>query len=402
MSNVPTPQFTPNGLVVPPESEVRAGWWADFQGAFGGNLNPSDATPQGQLVTALSAISGAGNDLFLEYVNQVDPARADGRMQEAIARIYYLERLPAVATVVTATCTGAEGTTIAAGALAQATDGTIYQCLSPVTIPSTGSIAATFQAIVTGPIQCPAGALNAIYRVIPGWDAITNAADGTPGRDVETRADFEARRAASVAKNASGILGAIKGAVLDVPGVLDAYVTENATGSSATMGGVSVAARSVYVAVYGGANADIARAIWTKKAPGCAYTGDTTVDVADTGSGYSLPYPTYSVKFQRATALPIHFAIAIADNGLVPADAEASIKDAVIAAFNGADGGPRAKIGATLYALRFAAPVQSVGSWCQVVSIAIGTTSSPSDSELAVDIDKMPTISAANIAVTLV
>lgn len=400
-TNVPSVQFTAAGLVVPTESAIKAGLWADFQGAFGGNLNESDATPQGQLVASLAATIGASNDLLLQLVNFVDPAFTSGRMQDAIARIYYLTRIAATSTLVQATCTGATGTVIPAGSLALASDGTIYQSLGDATVASGGSVSVTFAAIETGPIACPAGSLSQIYRVVPGWDSISNPSDGIIGRNEETAAEFEKRRSDSVAGNATGILPSIRAAVLAVNGVIDAYVTENPTGAPVTTGGVTIAANSLYVAVSGGTNAAVAAAIWSKKPPGCAYTGTTTVTVTDT-QGYSPPYPTYSVKFTRPSALPIYFAIEIADNGIVPADAADQIRTAVVAAFNGEDGGQRARIGTTIYALRFAAAVTGLGPWAQLISISIGTTSTPTASEVAVNIDKLPTIDAANITVTLV
>lgn len=400
-TNVPSAQFTAAGLVVPTEEQIRAGLWADFQAAFGGNLNESDATPQGQLVTSLAATIGASNDLLLQLVNFVDPAFSSGRMQDAIGRIYFLTRIAATSTLVQATCTGATGTLIPAGSLALASDGTIYQSLGDATVGSGGSVVTTFAAITTGPIACPAGSLSQIYRVVPGWDTVTNASDGIIGRDEETAAEFEKRRSDSVAGNATGILPSIRAAVLDVDGVIDAYVTENPTALPVTIGGVTIAANSLYVAVSGGTNAAVASAIWSRKPPGCAYTGTTTVSVTDT-QGYTPPYPTYSVKFTRPSALPIYLAINIANNGIVPADAADQIKAAVVAAFNGEDGGQRARIGTTLYALRFASGITSLGPWAQLVSIAIGTTSTLTASEVAVDINKLPTIDPANIAVGLV
>lgn len=400
-TSVPAAEFTPAGLVVPSESEIRAGLWADFQAAFGGNLNQSDATPQGQLVASLAATIGAGNDLLLQLVNQIDPALTSGRMQDAIGRIYYLNRIAATSTLVEATCTGAAGTLIPAGSLALASDGTIYQSLGSANIGAGGSVSITFAAIATGPIACPAGALATIYRVVPGWDSISNPSDGIIGRNEETASEFEKRRAASVAGNASGILPALRASVLAVDGVIDAFVTENVAASPVTVGGVSLAAHSIYVAAAGGTDADIAAAIWAKKAPGCAYTGTTTVTVSDT-EGYTPPYPSYAVKFTRPSALRLYIAVELADNGIVPADAETQIRAAIVGAFNGSDGGQRARIGSTVYALRYAAAVTALGSWAQLVSITIGTTSSPTGSEVAVNIDKLPTLDADDIAVALV
>ena len=402
MTNVPQPTFGPNGFVAPAESAIFAGYMADLQAAFGGNLNPDPTTPQGQLAVSGSAIVGFCYGLFCKITTQFDPAYAEGRMQDALGRIYFLERDPAEPTVVIATCAGLPLTPIPVGSLARSADGDTFASTAAGVIGSGGTVDIPFACIATGPIPCPPGALNVIYRAIPGWDSITNASEGVLGRLVESRDAFEQRREASVALNAIGVLPAIRATVLDVPGVLDAYVTENPTAGSVTIGGVAIAARSLFVSVVGGAQADIAKAIWRKKAPGCGYVGTTTVVVTDDNSGYAIPYPTYSVKFTIPTGLPIFFAVSIADSAAVPADAAEQIKAAIIAAFAGNDGGPRARIGGTIFASRYYAPVALLGAWAQIVSIKIGLTSSPASDDLTVNIDQVPTIDAADIAVTLV
>lgn len=393
-SSVPNPVFGPRGFIAPPESAILAGIQADQNAAFGGNLNPALETPQGQLASSETAILGDSNDQFVFYTNQVDPAFAEGRMQDAIGRIYFLERRPAEPTTVTATCIGAEGVFIPIGALALATDGNLYSCTAGGTISVTGTLDLQFACTVTGAIPCPATSLNTIYQSIPGWDEISNAADGILGNAVESRADFEARRAASVAINALGVLGAIKGAVLAVPDVLDAYVLDNATASPVTVQGVTIAANSLYVAVAGGVAQNVANAIWTKKSPGCAYTGNTTETVVDDNSGYSMPFPTYTVKFQTAAPLSILFAVRITDSAAVPADATTQIQTAILAALAGDDGGPRAKIGATVYASRFYAAVVNLGAWAQVISILLGSANTPAATFTAAIATTVLTVSA--------
>ncbi len=340
--------------------------------AFGGDLNPALETPQGQLAVSTTAVIGYFNDLFLTYVNQVDPATADGRMQDAIARIYYLERNAAQPTVVEADCLGLAGTIIPAGSLARTVDDTVYVSTSSETIPASGVVSISFACAETGPRPCPAGSLTTIYRAIPGWDAINNPADGVLGRNVEGRAAFEARRAASVALNAVGTLAAIRANVLNVENVLDVYATENATAAPVAIGGVTVAAHSLYVAVSGGDQAAIARAIWSKKNPGCGYTGSTTVVVLDDNSGYALPYPAYNVKFTVPDALPVLFKVEIANSSSVPSDVAAQVQLAILEAFAGEDGGPRARTGSTLYASRFYAPIAKLGPWAQIVTVELG------------------------------
>jgi len=389
MTSVPMPVFGDAGFSSPTELENLAGVLADFNDAFGGNLNVDLSTPQGQLATSFAAVISAFNDVFVDFTNQVDPAFASGRMQDAIGQIYYLSRIGATSTTVVATITGKTGLTLPAGSLAKATDGTIYQTLSSVTIPLSGTVDAPFAALTPGPIACPAGTLSSIYRTVVGWDSVSNAAAGTLGRLVEGRADFEKRRALSVAANATGILPAVRGAVMAVPGVVDAYVTENETGSSVTVGGQTLVAHSLYVCVQGGQSADVGLAIWSKKPPGCNYTGSTSVTVEDDNGGYITP-PTYTVKFQRAAQLIIDFDVEIANSGDVPSDAESQISAAIASVF--AD---QARIGQPLYASSFICAIGALGAWARILSVEIN-----GGATVSVNINQFPAMGAVAVSLS--
>lgn len=373
MTNVPPVVIGPNGVAIPSAAAVLTGVQADINEAFGGNLNPALNTPQGQLATSEAAVVDEVNASFLQLANQFDPAFAFGRYQDALARIYFLERNPAQPTAVQALCSGLEGVAIPVNAIAIAADGNQYLCTEEGTIPSAGSITLPFACLVPGPIPCPEGTLSQIYQAIPGWDSVTNPTDGVLGNDTESRAAFEARRVATVAANSIGSLPSVLGAVLSVSNVIDAYVTENDSNTPQTIGGVQLNPNSLYVAVVGGEAQAVAEAIWSRKAPGCAYNGNTTVTVQDKSAGYVPPYPTYSVQFEIPAALPILFAVNIADGPQVPSDADVQIQNAIVKAFAGSDGGPRAKIGIPVYASRFYAPIAALGSWAQIISVEVGS-----------------------------
>ena len=372
-TNVPGLTFGSTGFVAPSASAILTGVQADFQMAFGGDLNPALNTSQGQIASSLTAVIANADQSFMFISQMMDPAYSYGRWQDGIARIYFLERNPALPTVVAALCTGLAGTVIPQDAQALASDGNRYSCTDGGVIPIGGSITLSFACATVGPITCLAGTLNQIYQAIPGWDSITNLADGVLGNNTETRFDFEARRASSVASNARSIIQAVQGTVLAIPGVLDAFSYQNDTNAPVTYRGATLAANSLYVAVAGGADADVAQAIWSKKSPGCSYTGNTTVTVYDTNSGYAEPYPSYSVTFERPSDLTILFKVNIANNAQVPSNAAILIQDAIIAAFAGTDGGPRATIGSTIYASRFYAPVSALGAWVQIISLLVNS-----------------------------
>lgn len=377
MTNIPSPTFTSGGFLAPSVQSVLDGAQADIDQAFGGNVNPALNTPQGQIATSWAATVSDKDSQFVEITNMMDPAYASGRYQDAIGRIYFITRKPAIATIVEATCVGGQGVSIPQGSLAQAQDGNIYTCTDGGTIDATGSIILTFACNVLGPITCPAGSLTIIYRAIPGWDTVNNQSDGILGQNVESRAEFEARRAASVAINAQNSVESVLGNVLNVANVLDAYAIDNQLSSSQTIGGVTLVANSLLVTVSGGADLDVATAIWQKKAPGCNYNGNTTVSVVGSPLLYVPPLPTWNVTFLRPNPLPVMFSVVMLNNSLVPSDAVTQIQNAIIGAFAGADGGTRARIGSTILALRYASAIIALGSWAQMVSIQVGSYNTP-------------------------
>lgn len=401
-TNVPQMQFTDQGVVLPDESDILAGRMADINAAFGGGVNQQLSSPQGQIAQSDSAIIGDKNAQIAEISNQVNPDYADGRWQDAIGKIYFMERIAAYGTVVTCTCIGLVNTYIPAGSQVQDNSGYIYSSLADAYIPATGSVDIDFQCLTTGPISTPANTVVTIYRAIFGWDRVNNAEAGTPGVDVESRADFESRRRQSVAANAVNSVQSVRASVLAVPGVLDAYVYDNGEDTAITLGSssVSVKKHSIYVAVVGGTSSDIAHAIWKKKAPGCDYNGSTTFTVYD--DDYPDPKPSYEVSWTTPTALPIFFDVKIKNNSGLPGDIQTKVKEAITSAFNGDDGGARARIGSWIYASRYYAPVFAISPDLDIQSILIGTTSPGAVSSVLVGVDQRPTITDANITVTLV
>ena len=173
MTNVPTPTLTATGYSMPTEQDILAGVIMDLQSAFGGTLNlslnntSSLSTPQGQLATTLAACIADCYSAVLSVCSQVDPQYAQGLMQDAIGNIWYMQRLAASGTAVSAYATGIAGTVIGSGiAVASDGGGSLYQLLSAVTLTSgstpillvnmspgpTASITSNFLIIVSHPL----------------------------------------------------------------------------------------------------------------------------------------------------------------------------------------------------------------------------------------------------------
>jgi hypothetical protein len=373
MTNVPTITLGPNGLQSPPESAILAGTEADINAAFGGGLNMQQTTPQGQLAVSEAAIIGNVYSQFIALANMFDPAFAQGRFQDALARIYFLQRQPALPTTLTIQCNGLPGVTIPVNAQVQDQAGNTYVNTTTGSISNSGNVVLTFAALVAGPTAVPSTVT--IFQAIPGWDSAT-VLSGILGQNVETRSAFETRRQEAVAANSVGPNAAIRGAVLQLPGVIDCYVTDNSTNGTATIGGVVLPPNSLYVAVAQGtaSNSTVAQAIWSRKIPGTSYyPGNVTTTVLDQSSGYSPPFPSYQVTYQIPNPLPIFFNITFVASTLIPSNAQALVAAALINAFAGGDGGPAAKIGSLLLASRYAEPIIALGTWAQIRTLFISS-----------------------------
>ncbi|HHT8315320.1 TPA: baseplate J/gp47 family protein, partial [Yersinia enterocolitica] len=172
---VPDVTITENGLLIPDVSDVLAGRLTDMTTSLGGGSSQSLSSPQGQIAQSDTEIIAQVYDKLLCLFNQINPDYATGRFQDGIGRIYFQERISAQGTVVAATCIGNVNTVIPAGSTAVDTNGYIYQSIDAATIPASGSIDVPFVNTTTGPIPCAVGALNQIYRSVPGWDSINNA-----------------------------------------------------------------------------------------------------------------------------------------------------------------------------------------------------------------------------------
>lgn len=401
-TNVPAITWVNGSPVLPAEADILTGVQTDIDVAFGGGVNPSLQTPQGQLAQSETAIIGEKNNEIAYIANQVNPAFASGIWQDAIGYIYFMSRIQASGTVVNAVCNGAVGTVIPAGSIAQDVNGYLYVSTSAATIPAGGNVTVQFQNQTTGPISCAIGALNKIYTAVAGWDTVSNPTAGVVGNNVESRDEFELRRQNSVAVNAVNSLQAIYAAVLAVPNVLDAYVVDNSSNVSINYGSTSyaLAPHSVCVSVAGGTSTDIANAIWNKKPPGCGYNGNTSVTVYDTS--YPTPYPSYTVTYLVPTSTPVYFAVQIKDSPLLPSDIITQAQNAVIATFNGQDGGTAVGINTTTYSGRYYANINAISPNVNVIEVYVGLTASPTTLSASLGIDQLPTISASQIVVTLV
>ncbi|MXV65925.1 hypothetical protein GS537_06810, partial [Saccharibacter sp. EH60] len=351
-TNVPAPALTTAGFVGPSEQDILNGRLEDLNTALGGGANTSLSTPQGQIAISETAILGDFLSALLSLFNGIDPASASGRMQEAIGRLYFMERRAATPTTVTVQATlNNPGQTIAAGTVvASSSNGLLYSTPSAVTLPQGVQTAALDLACTTpGAIPCPAKSLQ-LYQGGLGLASLTNPAPGSMGSDAENRTDFETRRRNSVAANSRSQNASLMGALLELDGVTDAYVMDNPSGNATAISGVAMEPHALYVLVEGGTENAIGQAILAKKPPGIATMGDRLVTVQDTNPVYAGNSPSYTFRYDRPQPVPVTVAVTLEQSDSVPSDVVTQVQNAIMGVLQ--SGRYRARMGGTLYASR--------------------------------------------------
>lgn len=395
---------TETGFIVDPVETVReqiAAAWKNalYDESTGAELATDPETPIGQLIDSETASIAETDSELLYIANQFDPAVNSGVFQDAIARIYFLERKEAIPSTARVLCSGLPGTVIKSGALLRSSvDSTLWACTDAATIGTDGTIYANFACQTTGAISAPAGSMQ-IVTLIAGWDSAENET-ASVGSPAETRSQFEARRYASVAVNSRSTASAIYARVMAVDNVISCYVTQNRTNTAKTVDGYTLPPHSVYVAVVGGADADIARALYDTVSAGCDWAGSSVAETVQDENTAA----TEVVKFQRPTALSIYIKVQIENfSGLTESEIE-NAKTAIFNNFYGLDESitlngspiPRVVMSSIIYASRFPVSLYNLGI-NQIKDVLISTDGSNWVRELKVKITEDPELLTSNI-----
>ena len=355
---------------------------------------------EGDVKTWVDACTPA---FFDENVNAESAFRECMLSQEGLVPerdIYFISRKIALPTYVTCQAEGAYGTVIPYGAIVQDTNGYTFMNTAPATINASGQATLIVRCTEMGAVEVTSGSVNKIVTTVPGWDRVTNAAAGVTGREVESQAAFESRRVQSVAKNAHGSVASVFGAIADINDVTALLILENTTNVDKTEKGVTIAGHSVYISVYGGADNEIAKAIYNKIDAGCGTNGNTMVSYNPVSDDATQPDMLYSYYIERPTAVSTGIVVTVADEQTTTLTN--AIKEAVVNNFNGNSGYRRVKMGDTLYASRFYADVIKAGvTKLETIQIKYPLSATAADS-VNVDADEIPTISVDDVTVTYV
>lgn len=316
------------GVIVPDTADVQTDVENEYKSNFGADMDMSASSPQGRLIE-METLSRVGVIGFCALVaNQINIDYATGQYLDAIGAFYGVERKGATQTRVLATVTGVAGTIIPAGSMAKTTAGDIFYLENQTTISNGGSSTAYFLSQKYGAIPCATGTLTKIVSQTVGWETINNSAASIIGSDMESDEDYR-KRIKSARYTGTSLVESIKSRLKIVENVKSSFAYDNGESSSIIYDGITIAAHSLLVVVDGGADADVAKAIFETKSAGCGYTAISgqSVTVAVPDGAYGV---LYNVIFNRPEVLEMDVEIDVKANEYEGTDLEGDVKQAVL------------------------------------------------------------------------
>ena len=384
--------------------EIAQSWINAFKSDDTPDINTAPETPQGQIIDA-ETLAITQKDAELAFLaNMFNPKTARGIWQDALAEIYFIKRKKAVNSRCYCVLTGLNGTVIEKGSKIQSeADNTYWNLLEDVTIQNNGSVIALFECESEGAIIASPNTLTKIITTVAGWDTVNNIQSATVGTLEESQQAFEKRRYDSVALNSVGTIASVFSRVNQIDDVVGCYVVDNKTNVNKIIDDYFLKPHSIYVAVIGGSNQDIAEAIYRSLSAGCDYNGNTQITVVDPHT-----HAKEKVTFMRPTQQKVYIKVNVFDKDL-PDDYENLIKNAVITNFYGQDeqieiageAVTRAIMGDDIYASRFLPSIlnKNISS---LLSVQISLDNKVFSDYVHIKIDKEPYIDESNITVNLI
>lgn len=319
----------PDGVIIPDTQVIQDQVIAEYKDLFGQDLIITPNTPQGLLIAAETQARDGIAVNNATVANQINPNLAGGIFLDAICALTGIQRTVATYSTVVGTLSGVGGTIVPSGSQAKETvSQQIFQTVSTVTIPVSGTINVTFQAMNPGPIAVSPGTLTQIVSVVLGWETVTNAAAATVGADTQSDDALRAYRKNTLAIQGQGLAEAILSGVYAVPNVKSATFRENVLTTTEVIDGVTMEPNSIYICVDGGTDNDIAATLVAKKNGGCQYTNGAGIPVS---VSYTEPFSgqVMNILFDRPTPVPVKIRVTVRVNDTL-SDPQTLVKTAIL------------------------------------------------------------------------
>lgn len=303
------------GLTVPSYTDILGLFTSAFLNIYGQTYYLGNDSPAYQLLSVLALAASDGNSVLQQAVGDMSPSTAIGAGLSALVLLNGLQRKVASFSTCLVTLTGTAGAVITNGVVQNAATGDLWNLPATVTIGGGGTVVVTATAQKSGLVNALANQLTTMVNPTSGWISVTNGSNvATLGQPVETDSQLRNRQSVSVELPSETLAAGTMAAILAVPGVtrinnnpaLSVTFTTSFENFTNAMDAFGNPAHSISPVVDGGADADVAAAIYNNRGLGVltnGSTGGTLVTVAVTDPNSAI---TININFARPALVPIY------------------------------------------------------------------------------------------------
>lgn len=390
---------TTTGVIVPDTGDLLTTVQGEFQSTFGDDLILTPSTPQGILIAAETIARDQEVRNNAAVANQINPNMAGGIFLDAICALTGLLRESATPSLIRGvTMAGVPGTSIPAGVQAMTSAGDIFQSITTIILPLSGTITVDFQSVELGAIPANVADLTQIVTPVLGWETVTNPNAAILGTAQQSDQALRALRVKTLALQGVALPIAIISAVNDVSGVKSLTFLENVADTTQVIEGISMIPHSIYVCVDGGTDNDVATALLANKSLGAGWNGGTTVNVTEPVSGQ-----VYPVKFDRPTPIAVLIRATVRASGAITDPTDAVINSILDYVNGNLPEEPGLTVGQAVspFELGGAINIENPSIYVQKIEIALAPSGSYSTDEIPIAVNEIGTTTSGSITVVL-
>jgi uncharacterized phage protein gp47/JayE len=239
-------------------------------------------------------------------------------------------------------------------------------------------------------VEIRGGTANAVLQFPTGVISGFNSEDASLGRDVELDPAFRTRREQLLRITGAASVEALRSAVRDLTGILQAIVIENVTNLTDANGlpphsFEAIAQQAVWTAAEEQAVGDT---LWLNKAAGIKAYGTETTVVTDS-MGFD-----HDIGWSKPTEIPIYMALTMTTDDDYPSDGDVQVAQAL------ADYGNALLTGEDVIALQFKAVPLTIAGVVDVTTFRIDTISpATGTTNITIGVREQATFATTNIVI---
>ncbi len=325
--------ITENGFVRPTYAQLLAGQQQRAKELFGSDIDTGELSVLGKFIR----ITVYDLAMLYEELEEVYFARfpgyAKGVQLDRLTPFAGVHRSPAVAAAFLVRFTGEAGAALPPGFALATASGLQYRTEEPLHFDENGlaqGLAVCTQPGTLG--NLPKQSLSILVTPTAQVKSFTVLNQAVLGRGRETDAELRSRFAKAVNGIGSATAGAVKAAILRVPGVQSCTLLENDADETSPEG-LPPHSFAAFVLGQSAKDSEIAEAIFAKKPMGIYSHGSTEVTVLDSAS------MAHTLRFSRVEELPVKVRVGLRATKLFPANGAEEVKQAVAARINALENG---------------------------------------------------------------